>query len=169
MQRVEKDNRTFVVGSGFYPQSKEVTFNLHLQTHTPEDEIVCIHGDFGINGWTTVPMQKISENEWQTIIKLQLSGIYQYHYCRNYMYKGAEEDWEDREYGLRNIKNVHLISTIKDTVKKWRWWPSDGKIPEIDTSFYPDEVVDDAALLLAGVVGLSGLRARRRISTDREA
>jgi len=38
--------------------------------------------------------------------------------------------------GWRSLTVSEKNMTIKDTVTKWRWWPIDGSIPEIDTSSF---------------------------------
>lgn len=122
-----------------------VAFKVTLETHMPEDEVVCIL-IYNINEFDWYKLQdkvygmtKISENSWQiTFENLELGGEYHYIYCRNFMFWGAEEEGSGYAWGgkLRSLYVNNESMTIIDTVIKWRWWPVDGIIPEIDTSNY---------------------------------
>ncbi|MBS4034265.1 MAG: hypothetical protein KGZ85_07375 [Ignavibacterium sp.] len=118
-----------------------VTFKLTTETHTPEDETVVLLLSLEI-GCPSFPMEKISENEWQTVVSLPSNSVGLYKYCRNYMPLGAEEEWEERANvfsgcggcGYRELRLTPTVTIIEDTVKKWRWWPVDGIVPEINTT-----------------------------------
>ena len=116
--------------SSAFSQSKDVTFILHTETHTPENETICLHFQ---EWWKFIPMKKISENEWKvTVDFLNIGETHHYVYCRNYMQAGAEEEREN--YRVINISQNTI--TMQDTVIKWLWWPLDGQTPAIDTSNY---------------------------------
>ncbi len=113
-----------------------VTFNVSVQCNTPKDESVCIYIPV-MNERQVFPMTKVGD-QWQiTLDHLEVGNTYQYRYCRNCMGSGADEAFGDgNEMGWRSLTVSEKNMTIKDTVIKWRWWPIDGNIPEIDTSSF---------------------------------
>ena len=118
----------------YFTNFAQVTLNLTVQCDTPDDESVCV----GFDWREPVKMAKVGENQWQTTIDFYTVGdTMKYRYCRNCMESGADEAFGDgNEMGWRSLTVSEKNMTINDTVTKWRWWPIDGSIPEIDTSSF---------------------------------
>ncbi|MDQ7816892.1 MAG: T9SS type A sorting domain-containing protein [Melioribacteraceae bacterium] len=132
----------FIMNNQSLAQTQQVvTFKLTTETHTPVDETVVLQLSM-VFGCPSFPMEKISENEWQTVVSLPSNSVGLYKYCRNYMPLGAEEEWEERATvcsgcggcGYRELRLTPTVTIVEDTVKKWRWWPVDGIVPEINTT-----------------------------------
>ena len=121
----------FGIVNSVFSQTQEINFSLFTETNTPEDETVCLYKNNG-GEWSISPMTKVSENKWMVKFDLTPNRWFRYKYCRNYMQDGAEEEWNGRENGFREIHITDLTSVIQDTVKKWRWWPIDGVVPDIN-------------------------------------
>lgn len=116
-------------------QLKEITYIVTVNCFTPEEETVVLHLE---RGYEFIPMTKISDNQWKVIVDLPKwwnTGTERYKYCRNYMAGGADEAWDGRPEGMREV-TLNATTTINDVVNEWRWLPVDGIVPEINTSAY---------------------------------
>ena len=68
---------------------------------------------------------------------VEVGGQLNYGYVRNYMDFAADEAFgEANESGGRQVAITSATMQVDDVISKWRWWPVDGVIPEIDTSSY---------------------------------
>lgn len=121
---------SIVTVNSVYSQSKEIKFSLYTATHTPEDEFVVLYSA----NHQFYPMSKTGEKTWEVSINLNYGSSFAYYYCRNFMQHGAEEEEYNNFEGYRTINITSDLTVKSDTVSKWKWWPTDGLIPEIDYS-----------------------------------
>ncbi len=127
----------FVSSTMSYAQSHEIKFKLHTTTHTPEGETVVLYNNW--NSGTMHPMKKVGDNAWETTLNLFIGNRFDYYFCRNYMHIGAEEIEFNSTNGNRTLSITADLTTITDTVNEWKWWPTDGIVPEIDYSLHASE------------------------------
>ena len=117
----------------FCQNPANITFNLELECNLPENEFVSIKFESPLS---PIKMEKNGE-KWQLSLKLfNIGENIKYKYCRNSEDGAADEYFETTEKGWRqiNIDNENMV--INDTLTKWRWWPIDGNIPQINTEQY---------------------------------
>jgi len=117
----------------YFTNFAQVTLNLTVQCDTPDDESVCV----GFQWKDPVKMTKVGENQWQTTIGFYTVGdTMKYRYCRNCEPGAADEYFEGTDKSWRSLPVTSKEMTVNDTVAKWRWWPADGILPEVNTSAY---------------------------------
>lgn len=133
----------FVLTSTAFSQTRSITFHATIATDLPQGETVCVYmlEREGMGQQVVFPLTHESGNSWATTLDfesswLSIGATYHYKYCRNYMYNGADEAVNGQDHGYREVTIQSDNTVLQDTVSQWRWWPSDGQIPEIDTSNY---------------------------------
>lgn len=124
--------------------SVKITFNVFVNCNTPKGEDVCVYIE-SLEGVptgdpTAYKMNKTANNQWQFTISNQWFYVGQtlkYKYCRNLNGGGADESFDNKNLqGYRKVVITNSNISVTDTVNKWRWWPIDGVISDIDTSTY---------------------------------
>jgi len=138
--------------STIFSQSPTITFNAKINCDMPSDETLCVYllEREGMEQ-KVFPLIKKSDGTWETTLQfddgwLSVGVTYQYKYCRNYVYYGADEIVDNDEAAYRTFTMDNNNTVTVDTIWEWKWWPSDGQIPDIDTSQYiynpPDNLPD---------------------------
>ncbi len=124
-------------------QTDSITFQVKLETDLPQGETVCVYlMEREPTGEQFVfPLTNTSAGTWSTTLQfdngwLSVGATYHYKYCRNYVYNGADEAVNGQDQGLRAATIQDNNAVVADTITQWRWWPTDGQIPDIDTSNY---------------------------------
>ena len=121
-------------------QDKEIVFNVQIDCHTPVNETVCVYIESleGTGSTVVFPMNKVSEKQWKVTIDSVwfFSGqTVKYKYCRNGEFGAADESFGAKnKQGYREVTLATQSAEVQDNVSKWRWWPEDGIVPQIDES-----------------------------------
>ena len=134
---------TVLLVSETYSQTRSITFQVTLETDTPQNETVCVYLPEceGMNEEFVFPLSNTTENSWSTTLEFTNGWLtpgvtYHYKYCRNYIYNGADEIVNGNNEALRQFTMQTNNDTISDTITQWKWWPSDGRVPDINKSGY---------------------------------
>lgn len=116
----------------------EVTFNVQVNCDTPIGENICVSiGNAG--GWSVHALKKTGPDTWAKTVNLNfnIGDTIEYKYCRNHIDYGAGESFGPGEKtGWRNLDVTDTTLSTNDSVDKWRWWPVDGVVPDIDPTGY---------------------------------
>lgn len=121
-------------------QEVTVVFNVTLNTHIPKGEKVSVL----IWAWNILGKpfdgEKIGANTWRITVtydEIKLGDTINYVYCRNSCALSAQEAFGlQNEEGFRTYPITEHSIEITDTIDKWRWWPIDGKVKNIQTNKY---------------------------------
>jgi hypothetical protein len=109
-----------------------ITFKVHMLSNTPAgDSIFLVEKYVRI-----VPMIKDSPVDWHVNLDLSPGYTLNYIYCRNHIWFGADELLAGGWDVTRQFQTADYSTIVYDTVKKWKWWPVDGKVQTIDQSKY---------------------------------
>jgi len=115
-----------------------INFKVKIKCNTPEGEDVCVYIEnlVGPGKECVFPMEKTSENKWKLSVDLSeidLTSPVKYKYCRNQDWGSADEAFDNSNLqGMREVSVFGPRTNVKDVVKKWRWLPKKGIIPEIN-------------------------------------